>query len=332
MRVAFYCWVHVGDVELATQAIAQLRQFHPDNEVLMFSDGSLDPSCMDLFAGLGVAHHNLGDPKWLQCDRFLYTRYEALLAASQAEAFIKFDPDSQFHKPVEPLEADWYGQIFDDGGRMGTWGCGMGLSRAAIAKLLSIPIEQTSFTYTAQPSGEVLKAEDSTLSYYLNTIAGLTPTPWPAVSLKRVFSPIFLTRKWSITHPSLGKQIVPHRYHRIEVDRDAPLEAIEATTMQLGQDGFRGRAYLTPGHHEAYDAFRRNTMARIETGETMHPRQRYEAIRLAADGQIWHGDTAIANPINTSISWAWFAPQGISAREKSIRLAFDDDPKNPRYQ
>lgn len=238
----FYFWVCRQDAALAVWMLRSLRRQYPDHEVIAISDGSLLPVEVEAIAGLRVNLVNSGTEKWLDGgDQFLITRYEALLAATTAEILIKIDPDSEFHPPKEISIPNslWWGQIFSDSAGIGTWGCGMGIRRD-ILEMLVDPRNQSSqitgaqFQYTNPVTGKTLSSEDSTLAYRLNAL-GVYPDPWADVSLGFTFKPEYMTGKWAITHPSLGKRIPTNRFLVIKLfvnQMDAELLTKIATELR----------------------------------------------------------------------------------------------------
>lgn len=202
----FYQWVCKYDYVLALNVVNQIRLLHPTSPIVVISDGVDIPKD---FYPKGITLDIQPFEKWLNNgDRFLINRYSRLLELSDAELFIKVDPDTVLLNKLSFPNSPWFGQTFKDPGVYTTWGCGMGLHRKLIEELVRSEPQNTSFTYKSV-YGTTLLSEDDTLGFYLNQL-GYSPSGWDGIALDRVAHSSLFNSGYSLVHPSYGKRIKQH--------------------------------------------------------------------------------------------------------------------------
>ena len=197
LRVAWYMWLTSGEEHLANYTSGRILTYHPKAEIVAISDKTVPPS---------KKYYQSPVSKDLGCgDKFIFSRYRQLLELSSADLFVKVDPDSIINRKAVYSEADWFGQVSKGPDMYFTVGCGMGLRRNLIEKLLGLEMENTTYTY--EKNGKVLLCEDFTLGHYLNKTLGIRPVFWKEVRLKSRFHLNLLDTRWAITHPNPVKDI-----------------------------------------------------------------------------------------------------------------------------
>jgi hypothetical protein len=213
MDFAFYFWLY-QDEALAIRLAKQIRQFHPDTEVIAIYDGPCNEEAIAPLEELGVQVHDTRQRLKLAeyGGAFLSRNYDLLLRASDACVFIKLDPDSSVNNTVVPMRHQWFGQPMLIGHeKLGifpaTWGCGMGLTRGAIAQLLSSEqLNDPQYQGIANVKTGIL-TEDIVLGHAL-TCRGFSPVIWSQVYLAGRWFEGIPTQHFAITHPCKDKEYV----------------------------------------------------------------------------------------------------------------------------
>jgi hypothetical protein len=216
LNFCFYLWVCERDYKLPLKLIQEILSLYPTKQIIIISDGKFaDDNYYSAYPQIifSVQEHqkNLKNG-----ESFLTSKYSKLLELSPAELFIKLDPDSIIRKRLTFPNSDWFGQIFNHLGIAGTWGCGMGINRKIVQKLIKSNLDNTDFYYTSA-SDDRLLSEDITLAYHLNKL-GIYPTKWSEVNLQQSAHAGLFFSNHSIIHPSYGKKIKQHYPEFIKCD------------------------------------------------------------------------------------------------------------------
>lgn len=316
----WFLWVTNNDALLADYTVKKVKYYHPEDEVIVITDGSFNVADK-LSEGYKVINTNF--PKWLKNgDNFLHNRYKILLENSNAELFIKIDPDSVIHKRINiPEKSDWFGQVYKDNTMYATWGCGMGLRRHVIEKLINTPLQNTDYRYESV-SGEIILSEDSTLGYYLSVVNNYVPEVWKDVKLCRISTPCCLSGKWSITHPSLGKRINQHNIRRIVINRHTEDKIVENVINQLYEERLECFLY-SYDRKDIKELIANKGCFKLHVNtEPKDPKQLVQTITLEENGLLTHNNVIFCDPQKQNIMDAWYSNDNIENRENLIKKIY----------
>lgn len=173
MSLAFVLMLY-DDVLLAERLIRQLRQWHPNADILAIADG-VTPDGFAAYCTLNTVTYVPGDRlkprthggQWTQ--RYL----ELFLARSDATTLIKLDPDSFVYRAIanvpDSASADLFGTLrVNHLGQTQVRGGCVGYQRAAAQRLMASKLlledkyrDATRYSYRRKPEDPLLTLQDA---------------------------------------------------------------------------------------------------------------------------------------------------------------------------
>jgi len=189
----FYFNIH-GDEALAQRLHGEIQQFHPDADIVAIADGPLQSPIPWAIEGEHLKTHG-------SIVRFIHRNLTEVLARSEAEVFIKVDPDTYLLHPLDPTPtAPWAGRVglvpprglpwVTEPGRFCSGFC-WAMQRGTMEALLQsigdpVALEETYASphnlYRRRKDRTVLVPHEDFVIAHLLQKVGVEPTLWPELA------------------------------------------------------------------------------------------------------------------------------------------------------